>query len=126
MQNIFEKATRGKIRFNFKGSLCTEDLWDLSPEQLDVIYANLEEQVVQGNRKSLLKTRTTVDEETDLKIQIVKHIFGVKADEANARKAETLKREQKQKIMELMANKQDAEMQSKSIEELEKMLAELE
>ena len=39
--NIFEYAVRNKIRFPFKGMISSEDLWDLTLENLDSIYKTL-------------------------------------------------------------------------------------
>lgn len=41
VENIFEFATRNKVRFSFKGLISVEDLWDLSLTNLDSIYKEL-------------------------------------------------------------------------------------
>ena len=38
---LFEIATRNKYRFPFKGWISTEDLWDLSVQNLDGIFKTL-------------------------------------------------------------------------------------
>lgn len=123
---MFEIATRSKYRFPFKGLVNVEDLWDLSVENLDGIYKTLNSQLKQANEESLLKTRSANDKEIDTKIEIVKHIVAVKMAEQEGRLKAKEKREQKQKIMEVLRNKQDASLQSKSEEDLQKMLDELE
>ena len=45
MEKIFEYATRNKIRFPFKGMISVEDLWELTPTNLDTIYKTLNKQV---------------------------------------------------------------------------------
>ena len=123
--NMFEVAVRSKVRFPFKGLISVEDLFDLSVESLDNIFKTLNSQVKQAKEESLLTARTKQDEELTLKVEIVKHVVKVKLEEEAARLHAREQREKKQKIMEIMANKQDADLQNKSIEELAKMLDEL-
>lgn len=125
VENIFEYAAKNKVRYPFKGFITTEDLYDLSLENLDTVFKTLNKQVKQVNEESLLNTKTTEDEELEVKIQIVKHLFNVKTEERNARLVAKERKEQKQKILEIMANKQNEALQNKSLDELQKMLDEL-
>lgn len=125
VENIFEYAVKNKVRYPFKGFITTEDLYDLSLENLDTVFKTLNKQVKQVNEESLLNTKTTEDEELEVKIQIVKHLFNVKTEERNARLVAKERKEQKQKILEIMANKQNEALQNKSLDELQKMLDEL-
>ena len=124
-ENMFEVAVRSKVRFPFKGLISVEDLFDLSVESLDMIFKVLNSQVKQAKEESLLTARTKQDEELTLKVEIVKYVVKVKLEEEAARLHAREQREKKQKIMEIMANKQDADLQNKSVEELAKMLDEL-
>lgn len=125
MEKMFEYATRNKIRFPFKGLISVEDLWDLSLTNLDSIYKTLNKQVKQSEEESLLNTKTTVDKELDIQIAIVKHIVAVKLTEQEAREKASAKKAQKQKIMAIIASKQDEALQNSSVEDLQKMLDEL-
>lgn len=126
VENIFEYATRNKVRFPFKGMISVEDLWDLSLTNLDSIYKTLNKQVKQSEEESLLSTSANVDTELEVKIAIIKHIVSVKLTEKeNAEKA-AAKKAQKQKIMSIIATKENEALQNNSIEELNKMLDELE
>lgn len=123
---LFIWATRNKARFPFKGMIGVEDLWDLSLTNLDNIFKNLKSQERKASEESLLNVRSKEDQELTKKIEIIKYIVSVKlADMESARKAAENK-EKKQKIMALMAKKDDEAMENMSKEELEKMLAELE
>lgn len=125
MEKMFEYATRNKVRFPFKGLISVEDLWDLTLTNLDSIYKTLNKQVKQSEEESLLDTKTTVDKELDVQIAIVKHIVAVKLAEQEEREKASAKKAQKQKIMAIIASKQDEALQNSSVEDLQKMLDEL-
>lgn len=125
MTNLFEIATRKKFRFPFKGQISVEDLWDLSVQNLDNVFKTLNAESKQAKEESLLSIKSDEDAILDAKIEIVKHIVNVKQTEAVQRQHAVAMREQKRKLQELIANKQDAELQGKSIEELQAMLSAL-
>ena len=125
VENIFEYATRNKVRFSFRGLISVEDLWDLSLTNLDFIYKELNKQSKQSEEKSLLNIKTQEDELLNVQIEIVKHIVSVKLAEKEAREKASAKKAQKQKIMSIIAAKQDEALQNSSIDDLKKMLDEL-
>ena len=120
--NIFEYAVRNKVRFPFKGMISVEDLWDLSLTNLDSIYKTLNKQVKQSEEESLLNTKTDVDTELEVQIAIVKHIVSVKLAEQEAREKAAAKKAQKQKIMSIIAKKEDENLDNMSIDQLRKLL----
>lgn len=119
---IFETATRNKYRFPYKGSVSTEDLWDLSVNDLDTVFKSLNAQAKQSSEESLLKTKTSEDTKLNNKIELVRYIVGVKLEEAEAAKKAKERRTQKQKLMGILSEKQDNELHNKSIEELQAMI----
>ena len=123
--NIFEYAVRNKVRFPFKGMISVEDLWDLSLTNLDSIYKTLNKQVKQSEEESLLTTKTSVDTELEVQIAIIKYIVSVKLEEQEAREKAAAKKAQKQKIMSIIATKEDEALQNSSVDDLRKMLEEL-
>lgn len=125
VENIFEYATRNKVRFSFRGLISVEDLWDLSLTNLDSIYKNLNKQSKQSEEESLLNIKTQEDELLNVQIEIVKYIVSVKLAEKEAREKASAKKAQKQKIMSIIAAKQDEALQNSSIDDLQKMLDEL-
>lgn len=125
VENIFEYATRNKVRFSFRGLISAEDLWDLSLTNLDSIYKELNKQSKQSEEESLLNIKTQEDELLNVQIEIIKHIVSVKLAEKDAREKASAKKAQKQKIMSIIAAKQDEALQNSSIDELQKMLDEL-
>lgn len=124
-ENIFEFAVRNKLRFAFKGNLSVEDLWDLKVEELDSIFKNLNSQVKQSQEESLLTTKSKADAELEVKIAIVKYIVKTKLEEKEAKAKAFENRAKKQKIMEIMATREDEALHNMSDEDLKKMLAEL-
>lgn len=124
---MFEKASRMKLRYQTnRGVISVEDLWDLSLESLDAIAISLNKKLKESQTESFIKTKTKDTTELELKFNIVKHIIDVKLSEAEARKNAAEKRAKQQKLMDLIAKKQDAELEGKSVDELMKELAALE
>ena len=123
--NVFEIATINKYRFPYRGQISVEDMWDLSVTELDKIFKTLNKQAKTAQEESLLETKTKEDETIENQIAIVRHIVSVKQKEANDRLKEKERKAQKQRIMEIMADKEDEDLKSKSTEELRKMLEEL-
>lgn len=120
--SIFEYAVRNKVRFPFKGMISIEDLWDLSLANLDSIYKTLNKQVKQSEEESLLNTKTDVDVELEVQIAIIKHIVSVKLAEQEAREKAAAKKAQRQKIMSIIAKKEDESLENMNIEQLKKLL----
>lgn len=124
--NLFEIATRAKYRYAYKGVITTEDLWDLDVVQLNDIFKALKAEQRKSTEESLLAQPTPQDAIVENKIAIIRHIVSSKLDEA--RQADSAKelRDKRQKLMAIMAEKQDAALRAKTPEELQKMLDEME
>ena len=126
MINMFEIAARRKYRFQFNGSLTVEDIWDLNPESLDKIFKSLNAQRKHTMEESLLASKSKEDEDLMIKIEIVKHIVSTKLAEREAREAGKARKEQKQKLMALIEEKQNENLKSMPLEQLEAMLKSME
>lgn len=124
MSNIFKNATKKKYRFNFNGLVTVEDLWDLSLENLDKVYKQLKRQQKSESEESLLNV-SQEDEVLLEKIEIIKEIVADKLAAKERAVNAAKKRAQNQRILEIMADKQDAALRDKSIEELQAMLEEV-
>lgn len=125
-QNMFELATRNKIRFPFKGLISVEDLWDLSVQNLDSIFKTLNMQLKEASQESLLNVKTKENEMLELQIEIIKHIAEVKVEENNKKLKEKEVKQKKQEIIAIIESKKQASLQNMPVEDLEKMLKELE
>lgn len=123
--DIFEEASRSKLRVSFKGSCTAEDLWDLQPEELDYIFKGLNAHKKEIDTESLLETRAKADpleHAIDLSIAIIKHIVSVKlADREDALKVKVMS-EKRQKLLGIKAKKQDDELLELSIEDIDELL----
>lgn len=124
--NMFEYAVRNKLRFPFKGMIGVEDLWDLGVKDLDNIYKSLNAKVKASQEESLLNVKSKEDMELQVQIDIVKYIVEQKLLEKEAREKSVEKKLKKEKIMSIIAAKQDEALQNSSIDDLQKMLSELE
>ena len=125
-KNMFEVATRTKMRFPFKGMISVEDLWDLNVYDLDKVFKVLNSQKKRAQEESLLSKKSSEDEILDIQIEIVRYIVDTKLEEQNMRIKAKENKEKKQKIMNLMAKKDDEALENMSKEELQKLLDELE
>ena len=124
-KNLFEIATRNRYRFNYKGVMTVEDLWSLRVEDLDAIFKMLNRQKKTADEDSLLATKSAEDQDLANKIDIVRYIVSVKLAEAAERVSAAEKKAQRDKIMEIVANKKDKALEDMGIEDLMKKLEEL-
>jgi recombination DNA repair RAD52 pathway protein len=122
MTNIWIESLKNKYRFEFKGLINIEDLFDLKLEDLDTIYRNLKKQEQDLEGDSLLETKDNpAKAEIENKILVVKEIFNMKQAEIEANKRALANKAQKAKILSIIENKQDQELSEKSIEELKEI-----
>lgn len=129
---MFEKASKLKIRFESpKGSLTVEDLWDLpltsstGKANLNDIAKGISRELRENEDEDFVNTATKPNELLALKMEVVKRVIAERLAENQAAKQAADRREKKQRIMALMAQKQDEVLASKSLDELQAMMAEL-
>ena len=122
INSIFMEAIRNKYRFNFKGNITVEDLWDLSLTDLDSIFQHLNRELHTTQEESLLSEKSNQNTVLENKIAIIKHIVFTKKVESIKHVEERETAEKKKYIMSIIAEKKDADMKNKSVEELEAML----
>lgn len=122
MEN-FKIATQQKLRFaTVKGQLTTEQIWDLSLEQLDELAVQLQKEYEGSKGKSFLVKRTSKDKTAKLRFDIVLDILQTKVEALNEEQQAAEDRRHNEKIESLIAMKQDEELAGKSVAELKKML----
>lgn len=132
--DIFQLASRQKLRFEtVQGAVTTEDLWDLpltttsrTRVNLDEIAIGLDQQIKNmGETTSFVRKATRVNETLKLKFAIVKSIIDLRLEEQEAAEAVAENAQKKQRILEIIANKQDEELASKSVDELKALVGSL-
>lgn len=126
---MFEKATRLKVRFESpKGLLSVEDLWDLpltsgtGKANLDDIAKGLHRKLKEDDDVSFVLKDKKSDKVEQLKFDIVKHIIDVRLAEFEAMEAHRANVKKKQRILEIIATKEDESLKGQSLEELKKMV----
>ena len=127
MTNIWVECLKNKFRFEFKGLISTEDLFDLTLADLDAIYKNLkkEESDLQGD--SLLENDENPNvREVEVKIEVVKAIFDMKKAEIARAERALANKAQKDKILAIIEDKENQELSEKSIDELREIYLNLE
>lgn len=129
--NIFEIASRKKVRFPTpQGNLSVEELWELpltsktNKANLDDIAKELYAQVQdQGKTVSFVMKTTEVQNSTlMLQFDIVRHIIDVRLEENKAASQARENAEKKQRLLSLIAQKEDAALAETSLDELKKMV----
>ena len=125
--NIFERAAREKIRFQYLGQIATEDLWDLSIGELDNLYRLTNAELKNHGGEGLIKD-DSINETTSilqLMVDLIRHVFEAKQERQKVLENEKIRREKKKRIMEIIASKQDQALSDMPAEELMKMLDEM-
>lgn len=130
--DIFEKASKLKLRFvTAMGSVTIEDLWDMKltsrkvGASLDDLAKALSKSVKESGEESFVVKKSTTNTALELKFDIVKHIITVKMAEAEAKSQAVEKKAKKDRILELIATKEDESLADQSLDELREMAASL-
>lgn len=122
----FLKASRAKLRFaSGKGFLSVEDLWDLSLESLDTIAKAVNKQLKAETEESFIGKRTTKNTELELQLEILKEVIQIKLEEKDAKAARAERNAKLAQLKELAASKSNEALQGLSLEEVNKMIADL-
>lgn len=132
-QNIFEYAARSKLRFaSVRGELTVEQLWDVPLRSKDDF--NLNSVAKAANRalkeiseESFVETSKTIEHlRREAALEIVKHVIDTKLAEESAAKNRAEKKQEKEKLLKILAEKQDGKLSELSERELEKRIKALE
>ena len=122
---IFEVATRNKVRFQTdRGNLTCEDLWDMSLTSLNTLAKSIKRKLKNAEEEDFLETSQTNTEE-QLQFDIVLHVLNVKKQEKEDRENASRRKEERNKLMEILHKKELEQLDSLTPEEIKAKLAEL-
>jgi hypothetical protein len=131
--NIFERASRAKLRFpSSVGDLTTEQLWDLpltaknERPNLDflarAIFSELKS-LDEGSFVTLKPDPRKID--LELRLDILKHVIAAKLEDKAAAEKAAENAERKRKLLSALASKEEAELAGMSKEQIEAEIAKL-
>lgn len=132
IEKLIVTSIKNKYRYNSIRGQCTfEDLFDISLTSdsgfsLDDIAKNINRQIKEYDDESFVKKNSNKLKELKASLEIVKYVIRTKLEEnENARLAKE-KKEKRQKILQLIEDKQHNALQEKTLEELYAELEETE
>lgn len=120
---MYKEALQKKLRFKTnKGMISTEDLFDLSLQNLDTLARMLDKKISEAPKKSFIEELPAEENDDELRFSIVKDVINIKlkARKDNIDKAQINARNKR--IAEIIAKKEDEALENKSIEELRAMI----
>lgn len=124
--SVFEKATKKQLRFNTtRGLLTTEQLWQLSLQDLDTLGMAIKKEIKESSEETLLSTTKRVNPTEQLKLDVIVRIIEVKQKDAEARAKRVEKAGKLQQLQQLAATKENEKFNEQSLEEIQKQIAEL-
>ncbi|APC44506.1 hypothetical protein [Pseudoalteromonas phage PH357] len=124
MSNIFEQITRKGLTFStVKGNISVQELWQLPLKgrngfDLDTVSRDLLSKVKASSEESLVETVNNVDSDDELRLEVLKVVVNTLKAEQEARVNAEQARSHNEKIDQLIARKQEQELEGKSVEEL--------
>lgn len=128
--NIFEQASRKSLTFQtVRGVISTNELWTIplqskSGFDLDNIAKSVARELKAMDEESFVETNTNPAKGlAALRLEILKHIIGVKQEENLARKNAAANAEMRERLLGVLAEKQADELKHLTKEEI---LAQLE
>lgn len=133
MNNIFEYATRRKLRFaSIRGELSVEQLWEVPLRSRDEFNLNAvakaaNRMLKEVSEESFVETSKTIEHERrEAALEVVKYVIETKLAEEATAKDRAAKKLEKEKLLSILAEKQDGKLSELSEKELQKRIAALE
>jgi hypothetical protein len=130
--NIFEYATRNKLRFaSIRGQLSVEQLWDIPLRSQDDFNLNAIAKIIskalKDTEENFVETSKTAEHaRREAAIEIVKYVIETKLNEEKVAASRAAKKQEKEKLLAILAEKQDGRLSELSEKELQRRIAALE
>lgn len=130
-KNLFEYATRNKIRFaSTRGELTVEQLWDVPLRSKNGDHFDLNSVAQRANaalkeidaENFVETTRTAAHTVCELRLEIVKYVIETKLAEEETAKKRAENKLEKEKLLRILAEKQDGKLSALSEKELQKRI----
>lgn len=124
MSDLFERATRQKLRFETTaGNISVEDIWSLplssGKVNLNDLAKELNKEIKSFEEEDFVnKTSNSKNDDVKLKFDIILHVIKYKAEEAEAKERAILTSEKRRSIQALIEKKESEQLEQLSIEEL--------
>lgn len=132
INSMFVTALRTKLRFqSTKGELSVEQLWELPLRgngdfNLDSVAKATNKALNAASEESFVETRkTTLQGKLELALDIVKFVINTKLGEEEAAKRRAENKVEKEKLLKILAEKQDGKLSEMSEKELQRRIAAL-
>jgi hypothetical protein len=132
MSDVFEYATRNKLRFaSSRGQLTVEQLWDVPLRSSDDFNLNAIAKVTSKAWKDLAEdsfvetAKTPEHARRETALEVVKFVIEAKLAEETAAKKRADNKVEKEKLLAILAEKQDGKLSALSEKELQKRIAAL-
>ena len=133
MSNIFEYATRNKLRFaSMRGELTVEQLWDVPLRSRDDFNLNTIAKAANKAFKEISEesfvetTKTAGHVRLETALEVVKYVIDTKITEEKAAATRAERKQEKEKLLQILAEKQAGKLSELSEKELQKRIAALE
>lgn len=127
--NIFETATRTKLRFtSARGELTIEQLWDIPLRSRDDFNLNVIAKTASKAFKEIAEenfvdqTRTAEYTRRELALEVIKYVIDTKLGEEERAIDLAGKRQEKEKLLKILAEKQEGKLSELSEKELQKRI----
>lgn len=133
--NIFEFATRNELRFTSnRGELSVEQLWavplrgrsSIDHFNLNAIAKEASKALKDISEENFVESTVTAEHMCrSVALEVVKYIIETKLAEETAALTRAAKKQEKAKLLAILAEKQDGKLSEMSVEELQKRIVAL-